>query len=98
MAFGELAYAPTEQENDKLAKLKAQNQELIGELREIDIQVQALNMLKQMTTAKQQSKYSELLAYSEAVKKNHGWSKDVSYDPQQGENGRFYSVQSALKK
>lgn len=83
---------PTELEQAKLAKLKAQNDTLQEQLRQIDVQIQALTILKQLTTEHQQSKLSEWLNYSEDVKMSHkewGDKKNITYNQQQGESGSF---------
>jgi hypothetical protein len=83
---------PTEQEQAKLGKLKAQNETIVQQLAQIDTQIQALNILKQLTSEHQQQKYSEYLGYANTIKTNHkewGDTNKITFSPQQGEYGTF---------
>lgn len=86
----------TELEKEKLAKLKAQSEVLQTKLEQIDTQIQALNVYKQLIDAQQKSKLSELLGYSEEIKKNHkewGDSSKVNYNQSIGESGIFKKIE-----
>ncbi len=83
---------PSELEQARLAKFKAQNDALMIQLQQIDTQMQALNILKQMTTIQQQQKYSEYLGESKKVIASHsewGDTAKVNFNPTQGESGTF---------
>lgn len=83
---------PTELEQAKLGKLKAENTNFQTQLQQIDTQIQALTILKQLTTEHQQQKYSEYLGEANKVKESHkewGESNTVTFNPQQGEYGTF---------
>ncbi len=91
---------PSELEQAKLAKLKAQNDSMMIQLQQIDTQMQALNILKQMTTMQQQQKYSEYLGESKKVIASHtewGDMAKVNFNPTQGESGSF-TITTDVKK
>ena len=92
---------PSELEQAKLAKLKAQNDTYIQQLAQIETQMQALNILKQLTQTQQQQKYSEFLGLANKIKEDHkewGDSKSITYTPQQGEYGVFTKKEEQKEK
>lgn len=101
MGQDQINVTPTELEQAKLGKLKAQNESFNIQLQQINTQIQALTILKQLTTEHQQSKYSELLGYADSVKKAHadwGDSAKIQYDPSNGEYGNFTKKQEVKKE
>ena len=85
--------APTDLESKELAVLKAQNETLMAQLQNIDTQIQALNILKQLTTEHQQQKFTQFLGKAEEIKKLHteDWGKPdkTNFNPTLGESGTF---------
>jgi hypothetical protein len=93
-------FVPTELEQAQLAKLKAQNEALQQQLQQIDTQIQALTILKQLTTEHQQQKNSEFLGKANSIKEAHkdwGDSSKISYNSSQGESGMFSKSQETPK-
>ena len=92
---------PTELEQAKLAKLKAQSEQLQTSLQQIDTQIQALTLLKQMTSERQQQKYSQYLGLAEEIKKHHdewGDSSKIDFNPVAGESGAFQKKEQPKSK
>src|SRR6266540_843696 len=77
---------PTELESARLAKLKSQSESYVQQLQSIETQMQALNILKQLTQEHQQQKYSEFLGEASKIKEAHkewGESSKINFNPQQ---------------
>ena len=92
---------PTDLEQARLGKLKAQVETFQTQLQQIDTQIQALNVLKQLTIEHSQSKVSELQSLSEQVKKAHtewGDSSKIDYVIANGEYGTFTKRPEEVKQ
>lgn len=92
LTYSQTAIQPTELEQAKLSKLKAQYETFQVQLSQIDTQIQALNILKQLTQEHQRAKNAEFIGLSEDVKKAHkdwGDISKVNFDPTKGDGGTF---------
>jgi len=89
---------PTELENTKLAKLKAQDDNLNSNIQNIDSQMQILVAKKYIIQQAEQQKKSELLGLAEQIKREHDWNSSVNYDPNVGESGSFVKTTDEKKE
>lgn len=80
-------FTPSELEQAKLGKLKAQEDSLNAQMQTIDSQMQVLSAKKFFLQQQEQQKKSELLGYANEIIKTHKW--EATYNSELGENGQF---------
>lgn len=94
-SIGQEVLIPTELEQTKLAKFKAQDEKYQQQLKVVEVEINNLQLTHQIIDQQEKQKHSEYLGYSEDVKRSHNkdWGDSVIFNPDKGEGGLFEKAQ-----